>query len=104
LINKDIPYLGTINGGYYFNVLYLKFHKTTLVEKVIEGPIPVCEKVFSNFGTCEYMPADKLRVAGELIPNRFHNREVKQHPKIKAIYEQEWLPKMADFLQVIASN
>jgi len=26
----DIPFLGTINGGYYFNVLYLRFHKTTL--------------------------------------------------------------------------
>lgn len=53
---KGVPYLGSINGGYYFNVLYLKFHRTTLIEKVIEGPIPVCEKVFANLGTCEYVP------------------------------------------------
>lgn len=28
---KGIPYMGSINGGYYFNVLYLKFHKTALI-------------------------------------------------------------------------
>lgn len=43
-------------------------------------------------------------VAGELVPYRFHNQEVKAHPKIKAIYEQEWIPKMAPFLEVLARS
>jgi hypothetical protein len=61
---NGIPYLGTINGGYYFNVLYLKFYKTQLLEKKIEGPIAVCDKVFAKTGTCEYIPKEKLEAAG----------------------------------------
>lgn len=99
-----MPYLGSINGGYYFNVLYLKFHRSVLVETVIEGPIPVCERVFANLGTCEYLPEERVRGAGELVEYRFHNREVKAHPKVKAIYEQEWLPKMAPFLELVAES
>lgn len=64
---KDIPYVGTINGGFYFNVLYLKFLKNKIVEKTIEGPIPVCAKVFANLGNCAYIPKEKLAHAGELV-------------------------------------
>lgn len=61
---KGIPYSGTINGGYYFNVLYLKFNKKVLIQKMIEGPIPVCEQVFQKLSTCEFVPKDKLKIAG----------------------------------------
>ncbi len=56
--------MGTINGGFYFNVLHLKFLKTTIVESKIEGPIPVCEKVFARLGTCGYVPRSQLGEAG----------------------------------------
>jgi len=59
--------VGTINGGFYFNVLYLKFLKNKIVEKTIEGPIAVCPKIFASLGTCEYIPKEKLPDAGELI-------------------------------------
>lgn len=40
---KGVPYMGSINGGYYFNLMYLKFNqKDQLVSTSIEGPIPVC--------------------------------------------------------------
>ena len=53
---KGIPFMGSINGGYYFNVLYLNFNSETkeIVDSAIEGPIPVCEKLFANTLTCEY--------------------------------------------------
>jgi len=38
--------MGTINGGYYFNIMYLYFYNNILWDKMIEGPIPVCEKIF----------------------------------------------------------
>lgn len=48
--------MGAIDGGYYFNVMY--FYFDTLSKKVIhteiEGPIPVCEKIFSNSKTCDF--------------------------------------------------
>ena len=40
---NNIPYMGVINGGYYFNVLYLTFDdNNNIINKTIEGPIPVC--------------------------------------------------------------
>lgn len=39
---NGIPVMGTISGGYYFNILYLSFYNKKLYEKYIEGPIPVC--------------------------------------------------------------
>lgn len=39
--------MGNINGGYYFNVMYLTFSSSKeVVNATIEGPIPVCAKVF----------------------------------------------------------
>lgn len=35
--------MGSINGGYYFNVMYMTFdHDKKLKNIKIEGPIPVC--------------------------------------------------------------
>lgn len=85
-------------------MLYLKFYKTTLVDRVIEGPIPVCEKVFASRGTCDYVPKDEIGDAGELIEYRFHNKPVKPNLRVKAIYEQEWVPRMSDFLKVLAES
>lgn len=37
-----VPVMGTIKGGYYFNIMYLKFNDNIIVDKRMEGPIPVC--------------------------------------------------------------
>jgi hypothetical protein len=53
---KNIPVIGNINGGYYFNVIYLTFNANRqIVDSSIEGPIPVCERVFQNTGKCNYI-------------------------------------------------
>ena len=99
--------MGTINGGFYFNVLYLTFnHKKMIVDKTIEGPIPVCQKVFQNTGRCTYLSKSELATAGPLVPYRFHNKEVKAHPKIQNIFMQEWIPKMtkSGFLENLVQN
>lgn len=39
--------MGNINGGFYFNAMYLTFDENKqVVDAKIEGPIPVCEKIF----------------------------------------------------------
>lgn len=38
------------------------------------------------------------------MPARFHNKELKPNLRVKAVYEQEWLPKMAPFLQTVATS
>ena len=48
--------MGTISGGYYLNFMYMKFARNkTLIDVVIEGPVPVCEKIFENTGKCNYL-------------------------------------------------
>jgi hypothetical protein len=52
---NDVPVVGTIDRGLYFNILHLKFYKDKLYDQTIEGPIPVCEKIFENTKTCKYL-------------------------------------------------
>lgn len=78
---NGIPYMGTINGGYYFNALYLKFNDDgKVIDSSIEGPIPVCEKVFENTGRCNYIKGEELKSAGNLVNWKFHGQPVYAHP------------------------
>ena len=45
------------------------------------------------------MTKTEIKDAGPLTSWRFHNQEVYAHPKVKAIYEQEWVPKMSPYLE-----
>lgn len=76
---NGVPVMGTINGGYYFNILYLRFYNNQVYEQIIEGPIPVCEKVFKNYGTCQYLEKEQLATAGNLVSWKFHGRFVEKH-------------------------
>ena len=56
---KGIPIVGAINGGYYFHVLRFEmknwFGIKNIVSSSIEGPIPVCEKIFAHTKRCNYI-------------------------------------------------
>jgi hypothetical protein len=60
---KGIPIIGTINGGYYFNTIRLRFtldkNMAFIMDEdlLIEGPIPVCERIFHGTNKCEYVAA-----------------------------------------------
>jgi 2',3'-cyclic-nucleotide 2'-phosphodiesterase (5'-nucleotidase family) len=44
---NGIPYMGATNGGFYLHSMSLKFDSDNkLTDSYIEGPIPICEKVF----------------------------------------------------------
>jgi hypothetical protein len=101
---RGVPVMGNINGGYYFNVMYLKFLNNIVYDKVIEGPIPVCEKIFSNTKLCNYLARDQLANAGSLIEWTFHGKPVVAHPKLHNIFTTDWLPKMKDYLRPLANN
>ena len=103
--------MGSINGGYYFNVMYLTFsgkkklrseiglQSTRKIEDIkIEGPIPVCEKIFKNLNRCNYVPPEDLPKAGPLVNWAFHKKEVYADPTVNTIYQQEWVPKMQPYL------
>jgi 2',3'-cyclic-nucleotide 2'-phosphodiesterase/3'-nucleotidase len=75
---SDIPVVES-SGPDYFNILYLVFKQNgdgtvTLQNNkiVIEGPVPVCEKLWPDTKNCEYRYEDSS-VMGDFI---FHNRNV----------------------------
>jgi len=62
--------------GEYFNVIYLTIDKNTkkVTNSQIEGPVPICKKVFANINTCyynEYIHGDKTKI-GALTAFTYH--------------------------------
>lgn len=102
---NGIPIVGSINGGYYFNVIYITYNKKTkkVIDTSIEGPIPVCERVFANTNKCGYVPANEIDKAGNLTTWKFHNTQVVADGKTKIIFD-EWAKKMAPYLENIVEN
>ena len=58
-----------------------------VVDTKIEGPIPVCEKVFENNGRCNYLTGQELAQAGELVNWTFHNQEVYAYEPLDALFK-----------------
>jgi 5'-nucleotidase len=75
-------------SGRYINVIYLTYdfskHRLMRDETQIEGPIPVCEKVFKNRGDCN---GDVLNAPGadrgELVRASFHGTQIQPDAKIQ---------------------
>jgi hypothetical protein len=96
--------MGTTNGGFYFNILYLRFYNNQIFEKLIEGPIPVCERVFQKRGTCQYLDSNSLATAGNLVSWKFHGRTVAKHIALEDLYTTKWLPLMTPFLEPLVKS
>jgi 5'-nucleotidase len=101
---RGVPVMGTINGGYYFNILYLSFYNKQIYDRYIEGPVPVCEKVFQNLGTCDYQTREQLKAAGELTDWEFHGRKVVADEQVQQLFKTKWLPKMKEYLEPLVLN
>jgi 5'-nucleotidase len=103
--HDGVPIIGNINGGFYFNAIYLTWNKLTkkIVDTSIEGPIPVCEKIFSKIKRCPYVAPAQLKDAGELVNWKFHNQDVKPSDKVNALFN-EWLPLMKPYLEDLVEN
>ena len=94
-----IPFIGSTMGSYYFNVLYLTFNSTSkkLISTEIEGPIPVCEKIFSKVKDCEYHNEEEAARIEELREWEFHRETVHAHPALQKMFEEKWIPLMQPY-------
>lgn len=86
--------------GRYINVIYLTYdpkQKRVLHERDrIEGPIPICPKVFSNQKDCngDRLPPEKGR--GELVYAKLHGKTV-----VPDAETQEWLNPITEKTQAL---
>lgn len=80
-----VPVIQAGAFGRYLNVVYLTYDwekRKILPEQTrIEGPIPVCTKVFQNQNDCNGDRPSPENGRGPLVPYVFHNQVVQPDPK-----------------------
>ena len=93
-INK-IPIMSTKDKARYLNIMYLPFKKLRknkyilLKDKIkIEGPLPLCQKVFQNFKHCETISKEEYSKAGELVEYYWHSRRIELEPNFETRFEE----------------
>ena len=92
---NDIPIMSTKNKGRYLNIMYLSFKKLgknkyiLLKDKTeIEGPLPLCQKVFQNFKHCEIISKEEYSKAGKLVDYYWHSRRIELEPVFEAHFQE----------------
>ena len=88
---NGIPFMSNDLNGKYAQIVYLPFNRTTkqlINEKIlIEGPLPVCEKLFKNKKLCDLTILDEQieEKYGKLLNFTFHNKMITKDENISKI-------------------
>ena len=84
------PLISTINNGKYANIMYLSFKKNSngkyefnKDKTLIEGPIPICEKIFEKSHQCRVIKEKEIDKYGKLLNYKFHNKLIEKENKLK---------------------
>ena len=87
----------------YFNKIGDKY--TFLKDKtIIEGPIPVCGKIFENTLKCEIGNLEEIKKWGKLHNFQFHNKIIKKEEKLINL-SKAWEEKFEKFnLEILTST
>lgn len=110
---NEIPVMSTVDKGFYANIMYIPFKWSSAKQiyelyksKVqIEGPIPICEKIFEKTGKCEYVGPNEIGDYLPLVEYKFHGIKVENdksllgpvHEKYDEKYE-EYREKVCDII------
>ena len=95
IVHHWINHIPTVQAGaygIYYNLLFLKFDrkakKVVPAETVIQGPVPICEKVFENQQNCNGKEPVPPEGRGRLVTPIFRNHEIYPDPEALALLEQ----------------
>ena len=84
---NGIPVMSNDRNGKYAQIVYLPFDRKTkklLKDKIImEGPLPVCEKLFKNTKLCDLsiVTEEDEQNYGELLYFNFHDKKIEEEEK-----------------------
>jgi len=90
---KNIPIVSPINNGVYANIIYLAFdrknnYKLKREEARIEGPLPICEKIFKQNYKCESIKEKEKDDYLPLVEYKFHNVKIEKDPILQPIHDK----------------
>ena len=109
---NGIPIISTRDKARSLNIMYLPFKKNENDEYVlikdrikIEGPLPLCEKVFKKLKHCEKISKEEYSKAGELVEYYWHSRKIELEPVFRtefddyySVYQRYLEDKVAKFI------
>jgi 2',3'-cyclic-nucleotide 2'-phosphodiesterase (5'-nucleotidase family) len=112
---SNIPIISSVDKGLYANILYLQFkwdktkstYKVNPKQSAIEGPIPICEKIFNKTHTCELI---KPSMAAEYFPTveyQFHGVKMEKTETLKPIhttYDSKWEPYKEKVCEIVGTE
>ena len=98
---NDKPIISSVDKGLYANILYLQFKwdKTKEIYKVnpkqsaIEGPIPICEKIFTKTNNCEIIKPSEVEEYFPTLEYQFHGIKMEKTDTFSPIhnkYDSAW--------------
>ena len=99
---NGFPVMSCDINGKYAQIVYLPFDRKTkqlLNDKIImEGPLPVCQKLFKNTQICDLSVETDLEEEqyGKLLPYKFHNKLIEEDEKATKIGD-EYKPIFNDY-------
>ena len=90
---KDIPIISPINNGIYANIIYLAFdknnnYKIARDQNRIEGPLPICQKVFAKNHKCEFLKYSEMDEYLPLVEYKFHGKKIEKNSKLQTIHDK----------------
>ena len=91
---NNIPIMSTRDNARYINIMYLPFKKVKdkyhLIKKEIkiEGPLPLCQKIFQNLKNCEKISKEEFAKAGDLVEYYWHSRRIELEPEFQNQFEK----------------
>ena len=112
---SDIPVISSIDKGLYANILYIPFKWTKKTEKYsiyknkisIEGPIPICEKIFNSTKNCEFIKPSKIDEYFPINQYLFHGVKIEKTETLKKIhdtYDKIWEPYKKKICDIIGTD
>ena len=112
---SDIPIMSSVDKGHYINIMYLAFQWKKADQKFviatnknsIEGPIPICEKIFNKTNNCELI---KPSMVDEYFPTqqyKFHGITMEKSTTLNPIhekYDNQWEPYKEKICEIIGTD
>lgn len=89
---KPTPVIEAGHHGQYFHLIYLVYdtHTQQLVAEQtrIEGPVPICERIFSHLRDCKVPVQSSTETRGPLVLPTFHDRLIAPDKTFHARFAQ----------------
>ena len=90
---NNTPIISSISNGFYSNIIYLAFDKRNnfkiAKEKIrIEGPLPICEKIFKKNHKCQLIKGNKIEQFLPLVNYKFHGVLIEPETLLKPIHDK----------------